>query len=548
MADRFQEEGRMGIRKPANAAGVALRSLPKGLRWGIGIVAAVLAVLFVASYLLDEPLRGTMEKRLNAPLKGYSVRLPGLHFQLVGLSLTLKGLTVFQQENPEPPIARFPVLHFDIHWRKLLRGKVVAEVELERPEVRIDLRQYRTEAARPVPLKEQGWQQAVEAIYPFKINDLTIRDGTLTYIDQDPEKPLRLTRLNLDASNIRNVLLPENVYPSSFRMETAIFGTGRGIVEGKANFLAEPHLGIDARLTLENVPLEYFRPVVARTNLSIRSGTFSGSGRIEYAPNVKAAHLGDLTIQGMEIDYVHTARTAEAEKKRAEEIGKAVKEAPKSEMLLRVDRLRLARCTVGMVNQNASHPYRVFLADADLRLDNLSNRFSQGAADAELRGKFMGSGPTLVNAQFRPEKDGPDFDLRIKIEDTRLTDMNDLFRAYGKFDASEGAFSFYSELQIRNDRISGYIKPFFKNMKVYDKRSDQEKKFFRQMYELLVGGVAKLLESRRRDEVAAKADVSGPVAKPRISSWQIIGNLIQNAFFRTILPGFEKEASRSRRR
>jgi hypothetical protein len=331
-------------------------------------------------------------------------------------------------------------------------------------------------------------------------------------------------------------------------METAIFGTGRGIVEGNANFLAEPHLGIDARLRLEKVPLEYFKPVVARTNLSIRGGMFTGSGRIEYAPNVKVTHLEDLTVQGMEIDYVHKASTAEAEKKRAEEVGKAVKEAPKSEMLFRVDRLRLARCNVGMVNENASRPYRVFLADADLRLSNLSNKFSQGPAEAELQGKFMGSGPTLVNAQFRPEKEGPDLDLRVKIEDTRMADMNDLFRAYGKFDVTEGRFAFYSELQIKNDAISGYIKPFFKDMRVYDERTDSEKKFFRQLYEMLVGGVANLLESRHRHEVAARADISGPVEKPRISNWQIVGKLIENAFFKTILPGFEKEASKAKRR
>lgn len=534
--------------KPVKRPGGAARPLLKGALWGAGILAVLLLFLFGASYLLDEPLRGSMERRINAPLKGYSVRLPGLHFQIVGLSLTLKGLTVSQNAYPDPPIARFPALHFGLHWREILRGKVVAEVELERPELRIDLRQYRTEAASPVPIKGRGWQQAVEAIYPFKINALTIRDGTLTYIDQDPGKPLRLTRLNLEASNIRNVRFPENVYPSSFHMETSIFGTGRGIVEGNANFLAEPHLGIDARLTLEKVPLEYFRPVVARTNLSIRSGIFSGSGRIEYAPNVKVTHLGDLTIQGMEIDYVHTAGTAEAEKRRVEEVGKAVKEAPKAEMLFRVDRLRLTRCSVGMVNKNASPPYRVFLTDADLRLTNLSNKFSQGPAEAELKGKFMGSGPTLVNARFRPEKEGPDLDLDVKIEDTRMADMNDLFRAYGKFDVTEGRFAFYSELQIRNDAISGYIKPFFKDMKVYDERTDSEKKFFRQLYEMLVGGVARLLESRHRHEVAAVADVSGPVEKPRVSNWQIIGKLVENAFFKTILPGFEKEASRSRRR
>jgi hypothetical protein len=521
--------------------------LRNGVRRGVGIVVAALLVLFGASYLLDEPLRGFMERKINAPLKGYSVRLSGAHLQPVGFSLTLKGLTVLQQANPDPPIARFPALRFNIHLREILRGKVVAEAEVDRPEIRIDLRQYRNEAASPVPLKERGWQQAVETIYPFKINVISIRDGTLTYIDQDPEKPLRLTRLDLEASNIRNIRLPENVYPSSFRMETAIFGTGRGIVEGNANFLAEPHPGIEARLTLEKVPLEYFKPVIARANLSIRSGIFSGSGKIEYAPNVKVAHLEELTIQGMEIDYVHSARTAEAEKRRAEEVGKAVKEAPGAEMLLQVDRLMLAGSTVGMVNENARRPYRVFLADADLRLTNLSSKGTQVPAELELKGKFMGTGATLVNARFRPEKAGPDLDLRIKIEDTRLADMNDLFRAYGAFDVAEGSFAFYSELEIRNDAIAGYIKPFFKDMKVYDRRTDGEKKLFRQLYELLVGGVSRLLESRRRDEVAARADVSGPVAQPRISNWQIIGKLIENAFFKTILPGFEKEASRGTR-
>ncbi|MBI5574797.1 MAG: hypothetical protein HY896_00365 [Deltaproteobacteria bacterium] len=46
---------------------------------------------------------------------------------------------------------------------------------------------------------------------------------------------------------------------------------------------------------------------------------------------------------------------------------------------------------------------------------------------------------------------------------------------------------------------------------------------------------------------AAKADISGPVEKPEISNWQIIGSLVRNAFFRKILPEFEREASGNRR-
>ncbi|MGE5663100.1 MAG: DUF748 domain-containing protein, partial [Deltaproteobacteria bacterium] len=404
MEKREPEDLRARFGKLLRSSGSAVRAVPKGIRWAAGILVVLLAGLSVASHFLDEPFRRSMEKRMNDSLKGYSVRLPYLHYQLVGLSLTLKGLTVIQQANPDPPIAHFPVLRIGVHWREILFGRLVAEFRLERPEVLINLQQLRSEAASKVPLSEHGWQRAVEAMYPLKINALSIQDAKITYIDQDRDMPLRLTRLTLTAGNIRNVRSPNKVYPSSFRLETAIFGTGRGTVEGNANFLAEPYPGVDARIVLNDVPLEYFKPVIARTNLSIRKGRFSGSGRIEYAPKVKIAHLEDLTIRDLDIDYIHTPQTAAAEKERAEEVAEAVKEIGKSELLLHVDRLRFDDCTVGMVNEAANRPYRVYLADADLRLTNLSNRFSKGPAEAELRGRFMGSGATTVNARFRPEE------------------------------------------------------------------------------------------------------------------------------------------------
>jgi len=216
--------------------------------------------------------------------------------------------------------------------------------------------------------------------------------------------------------------------------------------------------------------------------------------------------------------------------------------------VLRLDQLRLKKCTLGMVNKKADPPYRVFLADTDLRLTNLSNQFLQGPAKAQLQGKFMGSGITAATAQFRPEKNGPDFDLNLKIEETKLAAMNDLFRAYGDFDVTEGTFSFYSELQIKDGAISGYVKPFFKDMKVYDRRQDKEKKLFQKLYEIMVGGVAKLLERTPSEEVATKADISGMVERPRMSTWQIMVGLVRNAFFKAILPGFEKEVSKQRKR
>lgn len=516
----------------------------RALRWAIGIPLALALVLSVASFFLDEPLRRNMEKNINRDLKGYTVRLPKLHLQLLDLSLTLKEMAVVQQAHPDPPVVYFPVLRASIHWRALIAGKLVAQFVLDQPNININLAQLRSEAANKASLKERGWQQAVEDIYPLKINSLKINDATITYLDEGSKNPFTLSHLNLQARNIRNINLPDQVYPSSFHLDTAIFETGQGSIDGKANFLGEPYPGIKGRITLEKVPLEYFNTVSARSNLILEGGLLGASGNAEYSPKVKIAQLEKLNIEGMKIDYIHSQRTAEAEKKRAVMLGEKVRELrDKPGLLIRADQLKLTGCNLGMVNRAASHPYRLFFADTDLQLTNYSNQFTEGPAEVRLKGKFMGSGLTEASGTFRPEKEGPDFDLFVKIEETRLTTMNDLLRTYGNFDVSAGVFSLVSELHVKNYAVSGYMKPFFKDTAVYDRRTDKEQGVRHQLYEMMVGGVAGLLKNRSRQEVATKINISGSLKHPQTSSWEIAGGLFRNAFFKAILPGFEKKGS-----
>src|SRR5206468_12953452 len=126
-------------------------------------------------------------------------------------------------------------------------------------------------------------------------------------------------------------------------------------------------------------------------------------------------------------------------------------------------------------------------------------------------------------------------------ENTDMRRMNDLLRAYGNFDVVAGNFSVYSELKRRQGKVDGYVKTLFSDMKVYDRRQDAEKSMFRQLYESLVGGISGLLQNRPRSEVATKVPIAGDVEAPQTSTWETIVQLIQNAFFKAILPGFEKE-------
>ena len=191
------------------------------------------------------------------------------------------------------------------------------------------------------------------------------------------------------------------------------------------------------------------------------------------------------------MDYVHTPETTVKETQVGHATVKTAKKLQnKPETLIRIDHGEIKNSEFGFVNEAAKPPYRVFLSNGELRLENISNHLSEGSGTVTLTGRFMGTGDTVISGTFRPEKKSPDFDLNIKIERTQMRAMNDLLRAYGNFDVTAGLFSLYSELNVKNGRVEGYIKPLFRDMKVYDARQDQEKSLFHKLYEGLVGGVA----------------------------------------------------------
>jgi hypothetical protein len=58
----------------------------------------------------------------------------------------------------------------------------------------------------------------------------------------------------------------------------------------------------------------------------------------------------------------------------------------------------------------------------------------------------MGSGNTKVSGNFLASKHGPAFNMSVAIQNTDLPSMNDILRAYGRFDVAAGQFSVFSEV------------------------------------------------------------------------------------------------------
>jgi hypothetical protein len=531
-----------------------MKKLPRALRHaGRPLVVALSLVLLVivASFFVDEPLRRSIERRMNEKLQGYDVRIPKLRVRVFSLSIVLESVTVRQKAHPEPPVLHIERLTTSVHWRALLSARLVADVLLERPRVDMNLIQLRKEVKDGVPVNERGWQEALQEVTPLKIDLFRVEDGTVTYVDADAARPIHLTSLRIRATDIRNVKSKPLVYPSPIHAEATLFGSGRGVLDGHANFLAEPYPGFHALFHLDAVPLDALSlPVRSHTSFVLAGGILAAAGDLETSPAVRKLRLSKLSLSGVKLDYVQ-AKAGSAEPGAAATPPSATvaakskgKPASDPDWAIRLDEALISSSELGFVNRGKVPGYRAYFSRVEGSISDLGNRASGARARYDLHGQFLGSGETRLTGSFREGAESPDFDLNLRIEGTDMTLMNDLLRSYGKFDVVAGSFSFYSELNARDGNIEGYVKPLFKGMDVYDRRQDQDKSAFRKVYEMLVGGVAGLLRNSERKQVVTVATVSGRLDQPDTSGWQIAVRLIGNAFFQSILPGFDRELGR----
>jgi hypothetical protein len=515
----------------------------KGWMWALGIVATVVVLAIVVSFFLDEPMRRQVESRMNARMKGYHAQIGKLDFHPIGFSIDFYDVIFTQDAHPDPPVMKLKRLSASVQWDALLHGRVVADFLLDRPVLHVDRTHFVKEMEDPTPIKEHGWQDAIEAMYPLKINLFRIRDGAATYVDNGQIRPLTVKAVNVAARNIRNVKSENNEYPSPLTVDAVVFDDGRLAVDGHCDFLREPYAALKGHIELQRVALDYFKPIAARYGFKLEKGTFGGRGDMEYSPTVAVMDLQEVQVDGLQGDYTYRKKTAEPVKQAASKGAEAAKQASnRPDVLLKARRVNVNAPSVGFVNEEASPHYRVFVTDAKVVIDNFTNQKSEGMGTMRVTGRLQGTGATDVKLVLRPENHGPDFDLNARIDGVDLTKMNDLLLATAKFDVASGALSVFSEATVKNGQIQGYVKPLFKELKVYGKDKDEDKSFGQKVKEKAIDVAGKLLKNRPRKEVATVVPIAGPVENPRAGTWPTIAGLIKNAFFRAILPGFERES------
>lgn len=161
----------------------------------LAVVLAVLALLVVAARLALDPLATWRTRRaleavedMRGTFADVDVRVRDLSYSITDLRLEKLGAG-----GARLPFFRVEHARFGLQWRELLRGNVVARVDLDRPRLNVVQRE-KPEGETPPDVQQVEESpkigRALERLAPFLVNRAQVRDGEILFVDaSEPERP-----------------------------------------------------------------------------------------------------------------------------------------------------------------------------------------------------------------------------------------------------------------------------------------------------------------------------------------------------------------------
>jgi len=269
------------------------------------MIAGLVLLLVLVRLLLPWLLARAINHRLGA-LPAHHGVVGDVDLQLFRGAYRLHDLSLRHRGGDGEPLVSIRTIDFSLAWRELFRGRVVSDIVLDAPILRLTATpDAPADPGSPSP-NDPGWRALVEDLFPIEITRLVVRDGSLDYVDpaRDPPVAIGLADLGARIEGLAN-RVPPGDEPSPARGELAatVEGGGGLVLEARGFPLADPPV-FEARAELDAVPLPALNPVLrSALGVDVSDGTLHLSAEIRAAgggyegyvkPLVRGARFTDL--------------------------------------------------------------------------------------------------------------------------------------------------------------------------------------------------------------------------------------------------------------
>ena len=192
---------------------------------------------------------------------------------------------------------------------------------------------------------------------------------------------------------------------------------------------------------------------------------------------------------------------------------------------------------------SSAPPINIYIHDMTGAVKNLRNvidRQKPLPSSLQIIGDSIGGGTLDIQGRMNILKPVPDLDLDIKLENVNLPALNNYIRNYAFIDVKTGNLSIYSELTIKDNQVSGYVKPIARHIKIINLRKDKNP--IKLVWKSIVSGLVTIFSNQHKDQFATKVPLSGSFDHIETGFWSTIGGIFRNAFVQAFHKGLDHNA------
>ena len=215
-----------------------------------GIIILLIGVRVSLPHVVKHYVNGQLQKS-----RTYSGRVGEISIELWRGAYQIRNIEIFKRTGKvSEPFFSSPYMDLSIQWAALFHRRVVARIYMQQP--KLNFVNGPTSEQRQTG-EGTSWNQMLQSLTPFKLNELDIYDGEIHYKDDysDPKVDMYFSRLGVSATNLSNIQHQQLALPAGIRANGKAIGDGDFTFHLQFNPVAPaPEYQLQASLTNVNLP------------------------------------------------------------------------------------------------------------------------------------------------------------------------------------------------------------------------------------------------------------------------------------------------------
>ncbi len=216
------------------------------------IIGVVVAALVVLRLFLPQIVLKVVNKQLSQ-MEEYTGSVEDIDIALIRGAYVIDGIEIVKCETEERdvsdsiPFFSCPKVDISVEWQALFEGKIVGEIEADRPRLNfVNQPKKDTDAKQDTA----DFRELIRDLVPLSINRFQINDAEVHYIDNlsEPRVDVFAQKLNVLATGLTNEPDGNDTLPSSITASANVYG-GEFDLKVQLNALADdPTFDMEAEM------------------------------------------------------------------------------------------------------------------------------------------------------------------------------------------------------------------------------------------------------------------------------------------------------------